>query len=80
MREKHIREKRILKKFWIIFFKKLFKMLKLKTLGQGTYGKVYKAENIEPEKHTIVAIKRNFKDSTSSWIGNLRELSFLTVS
>lgn len=50
-------------------------MIKKNELGTGTYGKVYRAQDLNRNK--IVAIKRNFKHTTVSWIGNLREINFL---
>ena len=62
-------------------------------VGDGTYGFVYKARRVRPppistgeakgvappaEAETeVVAVKRNLKDTTTSWIGNVRELNML---
>ena len=52
-------------------------MRRIKKIGSGAYGSVYLAEESDDEGY--VAIKRNFKDSSASWIGNLRELNILTT-
>ncbi len=49
-------------------------MEKIKRVGRGSYGNVYSAKNTD---NIIHAVKRNFKDTTADWIGNLRELDFL---
>lgn len=49
-------------------------MNKLKTLGQGSYGRVYLTEDDQGKKH---AIKRSFKDKTVDWIGNIKEVDIL---
>jgi serine/threonine protein kinase len=57
---------------------------KIETLGEGSYGRVYSAlpgpdltQRLKIDL-TPVAIKRNFVDDTSKFIGNLRELDFLS--
>lgn len=49
-------------------------MLKISKIGHGTYGNVYSGKLNEK----IYAVKRNFKDNTATWIGNLRELNILS--
>jgi mitogen-activated protein kinase 1/3 len=58
-------------------------MKRLDKIGEGSYGVVYSAnykssinENSEDEEK-LVAIKRNFKETTSSWIGNVHEADIL---
>jgi len=48
-------------------------------VGEGTYGTVYTAEQKEGDVETVVAVKRNYKDLTSRWCGNVRELDMLTL-
>ncbi len=47
---------------------------KNKKIGSGTFGNVYSASSDDQN----YAIKRNFIESYVSWIGNIKELDFLT--
>lgn len=54
-------------------------MDKLEKIASGTYGILYTANDRKNGNNDeIFAIKRNLKDSTASWINNLRELNFLS--
>ncbi len=50
-------------------------MNRLGKIGEGSYGIVYSASFKNKEK--VYAVKRNFKESTSSWIGNIHEADIL---
>ena len=66
---------------------------RINKIGSGTYGTVYSGKitnheddddedecssiNSYDSDENVYAIKRNYKDKTSSWVGNLRELNFL---
>lgn len=52
-------------------------MLKCKNVGEGAYGKVYKA-NFKNSDETY-AIKRNFKDINTTGISSIRELNMLAL-
>ena len=57
-------------------------LTRVSKVGEGTYGTVYKAKQpnadaSSPEESKVVAVKRNFKDISASWIGNPRELDML---
>ena len=51
-------------------------MLKIKRVGKGTYGKVYK---VDYDRGETVAIKRNFKDIDTTGISSIRELNMLAL-
>jgi serine/threonine protein kinase len=52
-----------------------------KKIGSGSYGSVYSANIITNDKSKKVALKRNFRDGSASWIGCLKEMDMLkTVS
>ncbi len=55
-------------------------MIKTNKIGEGSYGVVYSGkfkEGKHPDPNRIFAIKRNFKELSSAWIGNIRELDIL---
>lgn len=57
----------------------MIKLYRGEKIGEGTYGTVYSATKETPNKPIeVVAVKRNFKDLTASFIGNIRELDALS--
>jgi serine/threonine protein kinase len=55
-------------------------MIKSSKIGEGSYGVVYSGkfkENKYPDPNRLFAIKRNFKEISAAWIGNIRELDIL---
>ncbi len=59
-------------------------MKRIEKIGEGSYGTVYSAKfnpsnpkDSESSDAKIVAIKRNFKEQSSSWIGNIHEADIL---
>lgn len=55
-------------------------LVRLEKIGEGTYGTVYKARQPGDDRKKegkILAVKRNLKDPSASWIGNARELDIL---
>lgn len=55
-------------------------MIKTGKVGEGSYGVVYSGkfkEGKHPDPNKTFAIKRNFKEISAAWIGNIRELDIL---
>lgn len=50
---------------------------KISKIGEGAYGAVYDATYIHDDK-IKVAVKRNFVDNTTTFLGSIRELDILT--
>lgn len=51
-------------------------MTRIKKIGEGSYGIVYSGKFKKDPSKTL-AIKRNFKEKTASWIGNIHEADVL---
>lgn len=61
-------------------FSKDCKMIKVKMVGEGAYGKVYRATSDSPhegDKKTSYAVKRNIMESEVDFAGNMREMDIL---
>jgi serine/threonine protein kinase len=56
-------------------------MQRIDKIGEGSYGIVYsgkfKENDKEDSKEKLFAVKRNFKEKTASWIGNVHEADIL---
>lgn len=52
-------------------------MFKYKKVGEGSYGVVYTGYFKEDDDRKLFAIKRNYKENSASWIGNIHEADVL---
>jgi serine/threonine protein kinase len=52
------------------------KMLKVRPLGDGIYGKVYEAEYLNSDKK--YAVKRNYVDKSVDFMGSIKELDLIS--
>ncbi len=52
-------------------------MVRLSKVGEGSYGIVYAGKFRDEKGDKIYAVKRNFKELTTNWIGNIHEADIL---
>ncbi len=52
-------------------------MIRISKVGEGSYGIVYSGRFRDDKDGKIYAIKRNFKEKSTSWIGNVHEADVL---
>lgn len=52
-------------------------MHKKKKIGEGSYGVVYTGFFKDDKDKKLYAVKRNYKETTSSWLGNIHEADVL---
>jgi serine/threonine protein kinase len=55
----------------------LSSMLRLSKIGEGSYGIVYSGQFRDDESNKFYAVKRNFKELSTNWIGNIHEADIL---
>lgn len=53
-------------------------MYKKKKIGEGSYGVVYSGIFKDTGKEKLYAVKRNYKEKSAAWIGNIHEADVLT--
>lgn len=56
---------------------KISTMLRVNKVGEGSYGIVYSGKFKDENEEKLYAVKRNFKELNTSWIGNVHEADVL---
>ena len=52
-------------------------MIRINKVGEGSYGIVYSGKFKDDKDEKVYAVKRNFKEKSTSWIGNVHEADVL---
>lgn len=52
-------------------------MNRIDKVGEGSYGIVYSGSFVQDPEEKVYAIKRNFKEASASWMGNIHEADVL---
>lgn len=55
----------------------LSSMIRINKIGEGSYGIVYAGKFRDDNSDKVFAIKRNFKELSTNWIGNIHEADIL---